>query len=57
MAERTIYTCDVCGKEMPEDGIVMVIQHSVTYEEKGWDLCDRCHKRILTYIHDITKEE
>ena len=57
MAERTIYTCDVCGKDMPEDGAVMIIQHSITLKEKGWDLCDRCHKRILTYIHDITKEE
>lgn len=56
MAQKMVYTCDICGKEMPEEGVVMGIQHSVTLKEKGWDICDACHRSLMEAIASLKEE-
>jgi hypothetical protein len=54
MAKKEIFTCDACGKDMPEDGPVLVIQnYSDGYPEKGWDLCEECEGKILDFINSL----
>ena len=49
------YTCDMCGDKMPNEGIIMVLQHSDTNLEASWDICDKSHDTIIKLINKLSE--
>ena len=56
MAQRVVITCDVCGKDMPEEGIVLTAQDNRRAREKSWDICDACYRRLMETIASLKEE-
>lgn len=56
--EKTIYFCDMCGKEIPEVGPVLFIQDSSknVMSEEVCDLCGECLTEIQNFI-EVSKEK
>jgi hypothetical protein len=54
MARKEVFTCDACGKGMPIEGSVLIIQWSS--KEKYWDLCEECEGEILDFINSLEEK-
>jgi len=54
MSEKNIFVCDACEKSIPSVGPVLVLQNNnKALDEKVWDLCEECEKKILTFIKSL----
>ena len=51
MSKAEIFTCDACGKDMPTEGSVLILQWFS--KEEYWDLCEECEDKIVKFIEGL----
>lgn len=58
MAQRTIYICDICGKEKTPKGGIRLDDFNETKPkcQEFHDVCLQCFNRIKGYVNDIRNE-